>query len=189
MKTDARVRYTRMRIREAFLRCLREKPVNKITVTELCELAEINRATFYTHYRDPFDLLERLEEEGLEHIRAMLAAKERAGDPLLPSLLHGIREQRDDMGLLGSANGDPRFMERISALFYEQYEPRVAAQLPRLGDAAQREAYRFLVGGCSSLIADWIAGGMVEEPEAVAGRIGRISTAVVAAFADLGAGA
>ena len=43
MKTDARVRYTKMRIREAFLQCLRKKPVNKVTVKELCQLAEINR--------------------------------------------------------------------------------------------------------------------------------------------------
>ena len=49
MKTDARVRYTKMRIREAFLQCLRKKPVNKVTVKELCQLAVINRATFYTH--------------------------------------------------------------------------------------------------------------------------------------------
>lgn len=46
MKTDARVRYTKMRIREAFFQCLREKPVSRITVKELCDTAEINRATF-----------------------------------------------------------------------------------------------------------------------------------------------
>lgn len=52
MKTDARVRYTRMRIREAFFECLEKKPINKITVKEICDIAEINRATFYTHYAD-----------------------------------------------------------------------------------------------------------------------------------------
>ena len=66
MKTDARVRYTRMRIREAFFECLEKKPINKITVKEICDIAEINRATFYTHYADQFELMQKLEEEVLE---------------------------------------------------------------------------------------------------------------------------
>ena len=45
--------------------CIRDrhKPVNKITVKEICERAELNRATFYAHYSDCFDLLESIEEE------------------------------------------------------------------------------------------------------------------------------
>ena len=56
-KTDARVRYTKNAIKEAFLSCLEEKPVNQITVKEICERAQLNRATFYAHYRDCYDLL------------------------------------------------------------------------------------------------------------------------------------
>lgn len=62
-KTDARVRYTRRVIKEAFLSLLQTKPINRITVKEVCELAEINRATFYTHYSDCFALLESIEQE------------------------------------------------------------------------------------------------------------------------------
>ena len=42
-KSDARVRYTQRVLKESFLSLLREKPVNKITVKEVCELAELNR--------------------------------------------------------------------------------------------------------------------------------------------------
>lgn len=55
---DARVRYTRMITEQSFLELLKQKPVSKITVTELCELAQINRATFYKHYLDVQDLME-----------------------------------------------------------------------------------------------------------------------------------
>ena len=47
MKTDARVRYTVHMIQNVFLELLKEKPVAKITVKEICEHAEINRSTFY----------------------------------------------------------------------------------------------------------------------------------------------
>ena len=66
MKTDARVRYTRKVIRDAFLDILKEKPVSKITVKEICDQAEINRGTFYKHYRDCYDLLHHIEEDGLQ---------------------------------------------------------------------------------------------------------------------------
>ena len=59
-KSDARVRYTQRVLKESFLSLLRKKPINKITVKEVCELAELNRATFYSHYSDCFDLMEKI---------------------------------------------------------------------------------------------------------------------------------
>lgn len=47
-----------MMIRESFIQLLKEQPVSKITVTKICEMAEINRATFYKYYNDAFDLLQ-----------------------------------------------------------------------------------------------------------------------------------
>lgn len=49
MKTDARVRYTCKVIQDAFLDILKEKPISRITVKEVCDKAEINRGTFYKH--------------------------------------------------------------------------------------------------------------------------------------------
>lgn len=59
-KTDARVRYTQKVLKDSLLRLLEKKPINKITVKEVCELAELNRATFYAHYTDCFALLESI---------------------------------------------------------------------------------------------------------------------------------
>ena len=52
MKTDARVRFTRKIIQETFLDLLKDKPISKITVKEICDKAKINRGTFYKHYQD-----------------------------------------------------------------------------------------------------------------------------------------
>ena len=48
-KQDARVRYTKMVVKESLMELLRVKPVAKVTVTEICERAGINRATFDAH--------------------------------------------------------------------------------------------------------------------------------------------
>lgn len=69
MGSDARVRYTKHAIRTSLIQLLRKKPLNRVTVKELCELSEINRATFYKHYRDAYDLLDQLEKTFLEDLR------------------------------------------------------------------------------------------------------------------------
>ena len=50
-------------LKQSFLKLLKEKPVNRITVKEVCALAQLNRATFYAHYSDCFALMESIENE------------------------------------------------------------------------------------------------------------------------------
>lgn len=160
MKTDVRVRYTRMRIREAFLECLEKKHVSKITVKEICDRAEINRATFYKHYADPFELLQRIEEDELDSLRLKIEAG-RQGMPqgVLLTVVKGMKEAGSPHALLASSNGDPSFAARISELFYNAYRPRLAQNLPECTEAEADMAYLFISGGCGHLISSWIREG------------------------------
>ncbi|MGN0478819.1 MAG: TetR/AcrR family transcriptional regulator [Hominenteromicrobium sp.] len=60
---DLRQKKTLRAIRNAFFQLHARKPLEKITIKELSELAEISKATFYLHYRDIYDLLEQLQKE------------------------------------------------------------------------------------------------------------------------------
>lgn len=60
---DKRPHRTEEAIRAAFFSMLEEIPVHKITVSELCRRANINRGTFYLHYQDCYDLMEALSLE------------------------------------------------------------------------------------------------------------------------------
>ncbi len=62
-REDARIRSTKGRVQEIFLQHLREKPASRISVTQICKEAGINRTTFYKHYLDVFDLLDKTERE------------------------------------------------------------------------------------------------------------------------------
>lgn len=61
--TDRRVRKTKSQLRLALMDLLVEKSAKNISVRELAERADINRGTFYIHYQDVNDLLQRLEDE------------------------------------------------------------------------------------------------------------------------------
>lgn len=73
---DHRTRVTRMLIRKAFTELLRQKPIQDISIRELCAAAGINRGTFYLHYKDIYDLRDQIEEE-------MMADFQKALSPLL----------------------------------------------------------------------------------------------------------
>ncbi|MDE5834998.1 MAG: TetR/AcrR family transcriptional regulator [Ruminococcus sp.] len=60
---DLRVERTKRSIINAFLNLRSRKPLEKITVKELAEIAQINKATFYLHYQDIYGLSESLEQD------------------------------------------------------------------------------------------------------------------------------
>lgn len=62
---DLRTERTKRSIINAFIELRATKPIEKITVKELAEHAYINKATFYSHYKDIYDLSEQLEEEAI----------------------------------------------------------------------------------------------------------------------------
>ena len=63
---DLRAEKTNRSIINAFLQLRSQKPLEKITVRELAALAEINKATFYLHYHDIYDLSESLEKDAVQ---------------------------------------------------------------------------------------------------------------------------
>lgn len=65
---DIRVKKTRRSIITAFMELRAHKPLEKITVKELCEKAEINKSTFYTHFTDIYHLSDQLEQELIQQV-------------------------------------------------------------------------------------------------------------------------
>lgn len=65
-KVDRRTLYTINVIKEAFLKILRQKPFNQMTIVEICRKAEITRSTFYLHFDSLSDLLNAIIDDALE---------------------------------------------------------------------------------------------------------------------------
>ena len=182
MKTDARVRYTKMQIKNAFLQCIEKKPLNKITVKEICDIAEINRATFYTHYHDPFDLLDKLEEEVLQDLRNLVSGSAQNGEHLLSALIRAMKSSDNPVTLFTSPHADPGFSAKIGSLYHELLIANVASLLPGLTEQQQNTVYFFLAGGCGNLISRWIDDGMRTPAESLALEIDALCVAFAKAY-------
>lgn len=63
MKTDLRVLKTKDALHAGLVALLETKPLEKITITELCQQAKINRGTFYLHYQEINDVFEEYFRE------------------------------------------------------------------------------------------------------------------------------
>ena len=68
---DRRVRKTRLKLNESLMILIKDKNINQITVKELTDLADINRKTFYLHYKDIFDMVDNIKEQLLVELESV----------------------------------------------------------------------------------------------------------------------
>lgn len=71
-KEDLRHKRNRITIEKSFMTLLEEKPLHRITVKEIAELAMINRNTFYLHYTNIEELYRQIEQKLLQQLPSYL---------------------------------------------------------------------------------------------------------------------
>ena len=168
MASDARVRYTKMVIIQSFVKLLKEKSVNRITVKEICSMAEINRATFYKHYLDVYDLLNKIEEQFLSELNEVLNAREHNTlKDTLTFIMVSFKAEEEVYSSVASPNGDPAFPKKVFDACYQFVRPH-AADLKHLTEAQREWMYCFTAYGCNGILIKWISNGMKEPISEVA---------------------
>ena len=65
---NRRVRMTKRLMKDALMELMEQKELVDISVTAICEAADVNRSTFYKYYRDQVDLLRDIEGDYLDRI-------------------------------------------------------------------------------------------------------------------------
>lgn len=172
---DARVRYTKMSIKEQFILLLKEQPLNKITVKAICENAQINRATFYKYYDNPFDLLNKLEQEFLDILQNKIMKQNPKGfQDILRIVLQDVKENRSIYSVLFSENGDEQFRERLFSLCYHDNMETIKKIFPKLSPIKQEWLYYFIAEGCNGILNQWMTDGMKEDPEEIVNFIDKV---------------
>ena len=152
-KNDARVRYTRHALKEAFLTLLREKPVNRITVKEVCALAGLNRATFYAHYSDCYALLENIEQELLDAFAHSISNVDSMDVSALVSAIYAmVREHENACRVLIFGGRSSSVLGRMIDLAREMSVGRWRLMLPRASDEELEMLYTHLSNGLMNVV-------------------------------------
>lgn len=164
-----------MVIRQSFIRLLKEKPISKITIKEICEGADVNRATFYAHYEDQYDLLHKIENEVIDNINRTLYSYnlENVADvpgEMLDKILNYIKENGELFDLLLNSNANLQFQRRITEIIGRLHFSSIAA------DREDSEyVYLFFANGAIGLIIKWLKDGMKKPVSEVTELIMRLS--------------
>lgn len=169
MGQDARVKYSKMIIQVNFVSLLKQKSINKITVKELCEMADINRATFYKYYMDIYDLMDKIEGEILKELHETMRSSILDGiGKTLVKLLEKMKENGSLYIALFSENGDTKFPLKIFQMCYAEFSTYINGQFPHLSETQRAWIYVYTAQGSSGILNYWINDGMAESPEEVA---------------------
>jgi AcrR family transcriptional regulator len=121
---DRRIRKTKKILRDTLIELMHEKNLEKITVKDLTERADLNRGTFYLHYSDIYDLLEKSENEALKEITQILSkinpnefAKYNFANKQYPPLVELFEWFKDNISFgkaLMGGHGSISFLDKIS---------------------------------------------------------------------------
>ncbi|MFB5675317.1 TetR/AcrR family transcriptional regulator C-terminal domain-containing protein [Paenibacillus terreus] len=132
-RTDPRIVRTRQLLKDALIDLLQEVDVEKISVNRIAERATINRVTFYLHYRDIPDMLEKIADDMVRDIQHVLSHElpvnnnsvEEIHFDRLVALLEHISENSKFYKIILGSKRIPIFTERLLQLLTEMISLRI----------------------------------------------------------------
>lgn len=170
-KLDRRKQYTRRVLKESLINLLKEKQISSITVKELCETADINRSTFYSHYSDQYDLLSKIEEEIIKDMNQTLSqynfTKEEETLQMTEKLLEYVAANSDICRTLLSEHGDATFQKRVM-LTAHQFTMQDWMGINSLDEEISEYVSIFVIAGSIHVIKSWLDDGMDKTPKEMA---------------------
>lgn len=166
---------TKIKIKQALTQLLHKKNLEEITVSDITRHSQINRGTFYLHYLDKYDLIEKLEKEILSNIQQIFdqPVSEEEENPLIPDrlILDALYYVKDDLAFIKALveeNGDPKFVSTFKKLLTNTVKRYIAlheaSQLP-IEKLPNDYAEEILLSSTISILLLWIKKDGKESPE------------------------
>lgn len=159
---DIRVKRTKKLIRQGLAELAKTKRLSKITVKELTDLVEINRGTFYLHYKDIADLVETIENtlyNDLQEFTENVTPKNIMKNPIdiLEQYANFVRDNKDAFTMFMGPHGDAEFMFKLSALLDEKIYELCISLYPNMNKNVYEFALDYCKFGAVGLVNCWVS--------------------------------
>ncbi len=156
---------SRRLIIDAYIKLLETTAANKITVTKIVEIADLNRSTFYAHFTNPNEVMKVIEKDIIEQF--LMIINQVQLDRLLENPLPLIREiskvvesNRELYMKLIKGNRESMFLDKLKELFIE----KLLSDKETLKAVSDKDAFdanlRFLASGYMGILRDWFEGNI-----------------------------
>lgn len=188
---DRRARRSRKLLKESLLELMKGKAFSDISVRDVTDAADMNRATFYLHYTGTAELLRSVEEDLLAELQALVDAHMQetfavgSVAPVFEPVLDFAVEHRETCAVLFASSEASGFFQSIQQLVHENGAPLVRTWFqpedPRLTDYL----LNFLAWGFIGLLAEWFEKDMaLPKAELLAAAQGMADGAAAGLFAE-----
>ncbi len=156
---DRRIKYTKKTIKDTFIKLLDEKDIKKITVSEICKIADINRATFYRYYLDVYDLLDKIQEEFIEELKAPYLenpSRVNSVGAFTKEILNVFIENKELVKLLFDTNNNIYFLNDVLEVAYYMCKKRWEEDRPDISEDEINYAVTFIFNGALGVVNFWV---------------------------------
>lgn|SRR5699024_10859549 len=170
---------TKEKIKAAFIDLVHEKGFEAMTVSDIARRCDINRGTFYLHYVDKYDLMNKLEEEVMFDLEAIIlkdSDQEGEATQLIPyeeilEALVYVKAEFEFVKAIASPGGDPNFMQTLKSIIGQLIDIKVKqshrVKFEKL-DLPEDYAIEILLSSIVGIMTLWIKKDGKESPEEIA---------------------
>lgn len=170
--SDRRVKRTKKLLRDSLFSLLQTKSINEITITELTEVADINRATFYFYYTDIFDMLDQIQNEAYEMFETVLqGTEEHINSPeafakYIENILLFCKENPSIARFVITREyNNNKVLKKIKRLLAKNVP---VAKETYAQDDPRRFILNFALNSLTGTVVDWMDDGMIIPPDVMA---------------------
>ena len=186
-KEDRRTSYSKRMIKESLYEMMKEKPLNKISVTEICERADVNRSTFYAYYTDIYNLHQSIVEDFfvlqknvIKHIKESIKQKNALSEFTYSDFyriayyyLETVKDNTELYRFIFNQNADNTVHASFAKITYqtirEVLNPLIVAERAE----ELKKAFTFVAGGTTALIIKWMENNCDTPLEALASYVAK----------------
>lgn len=181
MGENQRVKLTKKILKDTIAELLQKKDIDQISVTAICDAAEINRTTFYRHYDSQFALMDDMINDYAEIIKECNEAVSRdskVSDKAVLNVLTYLYEHREmNRFLIMNPGIIDKLLNNLAGI--PESNMYHALQNKNYSKFEQDMIITYMMVGSGAIIKKWIESGMKENPEVVANLLMSISTKIV----------
>ena len=164
-KQPERTAATRNTFIETFIELNQQKPVEKITISELAAKSGYNRSTFYQYFDDTYDLLACIEDDFIQYVKDTIVSQigmKKTESHFIESFLHIYAEKRTLLKILLSGSNHNNFAAKLQ----ETLIPAFAAQMNlSAGDEKAEFLLDFYLSGIIGVLSRWVLSENPMAPE------------------------
>ncbi len=183
---DRRTARTRAAICEALIESIEEKGFDALSVTDITARANVNRSTFYLHFRDKFDLLMQTEQDVIQDLEKILlqALAMNIADinqldvplPVVVSMFTYFKEHARVINALLGLKGDFSFQSQIKKAIQKNISLGFLSGIKSINFSVPSEyLISYTISAHLGVVQVWLKNGCVESPQEMAIILAKLS--------------